>query len=133
MNKIEKIEAFKLRTKQFAIRIIKLFQNLPKTDEARIIGKQLLRSATSTAANYRAACRARSDADFFSKISIVLEEADETLFWIEIVIETEIMNGERLKPLYVQAEEIVKIIITIRNKRKSKYFTLNPLSSIFHH
>ena len=120
MNKIEKIEAFKLRTKQFAIRIIKLFQNLPKTDEARVIGKQLLRSATSTAANYRAACRARSDADFFSKISIVLEEADETLFWIEILIETEIMNGERLKPLYIEAEEIVKIINTISHNRKSK-------------
>jgi four helix bundle protein len=120
MNKIEQIEAFKLRTKQFAIRVIKLFQSLPKTDEARIIGKQLLRSATSTAANYRAACRARSDAEFFSKISIVLEEADETLFWIEILIETEMINEERLKPLYMEAEEIVKIINSIRYNLKSK-------------
>ncbi len=115
MNKIEHIEAFKIRTKQFAIRIIKLFQNLPKTDDARIIGNQLLRSATSTAA-----CRARSDAEFFSKIFIVLEEADETLFWIEILTESEIMNEERLKPLYLEAEEIVKIVNTIRYNRKSK-------------
>lgn len=120
MNKIEHIEAFKLRTKQFAIRIIKLFQNLPKTDDARIIGNQLLRSATSTAPNYTAVCRARSDAEFFSKIFIVLEEADETLFWIEILTESEIMNEERLKPLYLEAEEIVKIVNTIRYNRKSK-------------
>ncbi|HRP89130.1 MAG TPA: four helix bundle protein [Edaphocola sp.] len=70
MNKIEQIEALKRRTKDFTLRIIRLFQALPKTDEARIIGRQLLRSTTSVAANYRAACRARSDAEFFSKISI---------------------------------------------------------------
>lgn len=85
MNKLEKIEVFKKRTKEFALRIIKLYQHLPKNDEARIIGKQLLRSATPVAAYYRAACRARSDAEFFSKISIVVEEADESLFWLEII------------------------------------------------
>ena len=85
MNKIEQIEVLKQRTKDFALRIIRLFQALPKTDEARIIGKQLLRSTTSVASNYRAACRARSDAEFFSKISIVVEEADETLFWLELL------------------------------------------------
>lgn len=84
MNKIEKSEAFKLRTKQLSLRVIKLFQALPKTDEARILGKQLLRSSTSVAANNRAACWARSKAEFFSKISIAVEEADETLFWLEL-------------------------------------------------
>lgn len=75
MHTIEKIE-IKKRTKELAFRTIKLFQSLPKTDEARIIGKQLLRSSTSVAANYRASCRGRSDAEFFSKSSIVMEEVD---------------------------------------------------------
>lgn len=96
MQSIEKIEAFKRRTKLLSLRIIKLFQALPKTDEARIIGKQLLRAATSVAANYRAACRSRSEAEFFSKISIVVEEADETLFWLEILNEAKIVTTEKL-------------------------------------
>jgi len=96
---IDKIDAFKKRTKDLALRIIKLFQVLPKTDEARIIEKQLLRSATSVAANYRASCRARSDAEFFSKISIVVEEADETLFWLEMLFEAEIIPQEKLAAL----------------------------------
>jgi four helix bundle protein len=108
-------EAFKIRTKKFALRIIKLFQSLPKTDEARIIGKQLLRSATSTAANYRAVCRARSDAEFHSKISIVVEEADETVFWIETLGEAEIVKNERLKELLQEANEILKIVASSRS------------------
>ncbi|MEO5571131.1 MAG: four helix bundle protein [Bacteroidia bacterium] len=96
-------------------RIIKLFQNLPKTDEARIIGKQLLRSATSTSANYRAVCRARSDAEFHSKLSIVVEEADETVFWIEILIEAEIVKKERLNELLQEANEILKIVASSRS------------------
>ena len=73
-------EQFKKRTKQFALRMIKLFQALPSSDEACMIGKQLLRSSTSVAANYRAACRARSQAEFIAKIGVVIEEADESLF-----------------------------------------------------
>ena len=119
MNKIEKIEAFKLRTKQLSLRVIKLFQALPKTDEARILGKQLLRSSTSVAANHRAACRARSEAEFFSKISIVVEEADETLFWLELLREAEIISFEKLKSLLTEYEEVVKIVNTVRhNSRK---------------
>ena len=75
------VEAMKERTKKLVLRHIKLYQALPTTDEARIIGKQLLRSATSTGANYRASCRARSKGEFFSKLSITIEEADESLFW----------------------------------------------------
>jgi four helix bundle protein len=79
-NALDKARELQDRTKQLAIRIIRMFRALPKTDEARAIGKQLLRSATSAAANYRAACRARSKAEFVAKISIVLEEMDETVF-----------------------------------------------------
>ena len=114
-------EEFKLRTKKFSLRVIKLFQSLPKTDEARIIGKQLVRSSTSTAANYRAVCRSRSDAEFHSKLSIVVEEADETVFWIELLMESNIVKASRLIELNKEANEILKIVSTSRstfNKRR---------------
>ncbi len=119
-NQIDKIEQFKKRTKDFSLRIIRLFQALPKTTEAQIIGKQLLRSATSVAANYRATCRARSDAEFFSKISIVVEEADECLFWIELLQEAEIVPKERMEDLENESLQILKITNTIRHNSKRK-------------
>ena len=76
----------------FAVRVIKAFTQLPKEEAARIVGRQLLRSGTSLAANYRASCRARSAADFISKISVVTEETDETLFWLELLVEAEVMK-----------------------------------------
>lgn len=85
MSRIERARELQDRTKQFALRIIGAFSQLPKTEAARVIGKQFLRSGTSVAANYRAACRARSATDFISKISVVVEEADETLFWLELI------------------------------------------------
>ncbi len=118
MNDFEFRESLKNRTKLFAIRIIKLFKALPKTIESQIIGKQLLRSATSVAANYRSACRARSQSEFFSKISIVIEEADESMFWIEILFESEIMKKELLIDLYNENEEILKIMATTRKNSK---------------
>lgn len=120
MATVDKIEAFKLRTKGLSLRVIKLFQSLPKTDEARIIGKQLLRSATSVAANYRASCRARSGAEFYSKISIVVEEADETLFWLELLLEAQIISKEKLSLLMDEYEEVLKIVTTVRYNRKPK-------------
>lgn len=120
MEMIDKIEAFKKRTKLFSLNTIYLFRSLPNTDESRILGKQLLRSSTSVAANYRAACRARSDAEFFSKISIVVEEADEALFWLELISESGINNSEQLKALQKEAEELVKISNTIRHNKKKK-------------
>ncbi len=81
-------EELKFRTKQFAIRVIKLVEALPKNKIGHVLGKQLLRSATSVAANYRAACRARSKADFISKVAIVEEEPDESLFWLELIAES---------------------------------------------
>lgn len=114
-------EQFKVRTKRFALRVIKLFQALPKNAEAQIIGKQLLRSATSTAANYRAACRARSNAEFAAKIGVVLEEADESMFWIEILEESEIVNTLKLANLKQEAYELTAILAIIRkNANKNK-------------
>ena len=82
----------KLRTKKFALRVINLVQNLPKNKVADVVGHQLLRSATSVGANYRAACRARSQADFISKITIVEEEADECCYWLELICEAKIIE-----------------------------------------
>ncbi|MBR5957895.1 MAG: four helix bundle protein, partial [Salinivirgaceae bacterium] len=93
---------------------------LSKSGEEQVIGKQLLRSATSVGANYRAACRARSDNEFLSKISIVIEEADESEFWIELLIESNIIPKERLADLLQEAEEIVKIMVASRQTVKQK-------------
>ena len=82
---MKEFERLQERTRNFALRIIKLFRSLPKTDDARILGKQLLRSGTSIGANYRAAGRARFRAEFVAKLGIVLEEADETAFWLELM------------------------------------------------
>ena len=113
-------DELKQRTKQFTLRVIKLYQSLPKTTEAQIIGKQLFRSGTSVGANYRAACRARSNAEFHSKISIVIEEADETMFWLEILWEANIIKQELLQSLYKENEEIVKIMVTSRKNSEKK-------------
>ncbi len=102
-------EELKHRTKAFAIRIVKLFRSLPKTEEARIIGRQVLRSGTSVAANYRAVCRARSKAEFISKIGVVVEEADETVFWLEMLVETKIVPAQKLADLLKEANELLAI------------------------
>ncbi len=108
------IEEFKKRTKDFTLRNIKVFQSLPKSDEAKIIGKQLLRSASSVGANYRAVCRARSQAEFYSKLSITIEEADESLFWLEILVESSIVPENKLSELMKEAEEIIKVLSKAR-------------------
>ncbi|MCS7211164.1 MAG: four helix bundle protein [Chloroherpetonaceae bacterium] len=102
-------DELKARTKQFALRIIKLTEALPKTMTADVIGRQLLRSATSVAANYRSACRARSRADFVSKITVVEEEADETMFWLELIVESGLVSENRLADLYKEAKELTAI------------------------
>jgi four helix bundle protein len=83
-----KSEELRIRTKSFAVRIVKLFRSLPRTEEARVIGRQLLRSGTSVAANYRAVCRSRSRAEFIAKVGVVVEEADETVLWLELLVDT---------------------------------------------
>ena len=108
------------RTKAFSLRIIKLYQALPKTEEARIIGKQLLRSGTSVGANLRAATRSRSTAEFVSKLSIVAEEADECAFWMELMIESGIISPKKLGPLLNESIEITKIISVSRKSIRKK-------------
>ena len=106
------------RTKSFALRIIKLFRALPKTEEARVLGRQILRSGTAVAANYRSACRGRSRADFISKIGITVEEADETAFWLELLIDAGIVKKVRLEKLMVEANELVRIFQATRTTAK---------------
>ena len=111
----------KKRTKEFAKEIIELCRKLPDNREGRLIGNQIFRSGTSIAANYRAACRARSIADFISKLSIVEEEADETLFWLELIDEMKILDNSLLDPLMKENDEIIAIIVaSIKTSRKKK-------------
>lgn len=107
-------EALRARSKNFAIRVVKLFKALPRRQDAYVIGKQLLRSGTSVAANYRAVCRARSRAEFVAKMGVVVEETDETLFWLEIMAETEIIPAERLAALSTEAGELLRIFSASR-------------------
>jgi four helix bundle protein len=102
-------EDLKRRTKQFGLRVIKLVEALPNTPTAKTIGNQLLRSGMSVGANYRAACRGKSKADFIAKAGISLEEADECLYWMELIQEAEIIQAERLKDLSQEANELVAI------------------------
>jgi four helix bundle protein len=114
-----KHDNLKERTKQFALRIIRLVESLPKGRTSDVIGRQLLRSGTSVAANYRAACRARSTADFISKMGIVEEEADETIFWMEILVDTKIMEKKLLSDLMNEADELLAIFVaSIKTARK---------------
>ncbi|MFC1613608.1 four helix bundle protein [Patescibacteria group bacterium] len=104
----------KRRTKQFALRIIKLVNALPKNSTGRIIGNQLVRCGTSVAANYRAACRGRSKVEFISKLGVVIEEADESMFWLEVIIESSLMRQELVHPLLKEADEITAIMVASR-------------------
>ncbi|MFZ1219561.1 MAG: four helix bundle protein [Chthoniobacterales bacterium] len=97
------------RTKQFALRIMKLVGALPKTIQGRAIGNQLMRSGASVAANYRAACRGRSKLEFIAKLGTVEEEADETAFWLELIIEGELLSAKQIQPLLAEALELVAI------------------------
>jgi len=109
----------KVRTKDFALPIINLYRKLSRTEEARVIGKQDLRSGTSIGANYRAACRSRSRAEFISKISIVLEEADETVFWLELLLESEVFPRSRIACLLIEANELTSIFVASLRTSKS--------------
>ena len=99
----------KLRTRQFAIRIVSVIRSLPRTREGDVIGKQLLRSGASVAANYRAVCRSRSQAEFISKMNVVVEETDETVFWLEFLVDTELVSEEKLRFLLKEGNELLAI------------------------
>ncbi|MFZ3210699.1 MAG: four helix bundle protein [Terriglobales bacterium] len=112
-------EQLRERTKQFAFRIIRLFKSLPRSTEALILGKQLLRSGTAVAANYRAVNRARSRAEFIAKIGVVLEEADETVFWLEALTEAGVVKPALLAPLLREANELAAIFAASQRTARS--------------
>src|SRR5260370_30314291 len=107
MNMLDQAEAMRLRTKQFAIRIVSVARSLPRTREGDVIGKQLLRCGTAVAANYRAVCRSRSKAEFISKMNVVVAEADETVFWLELLGDTGVVPSEKLLFLLKEANELL--------------------------
>src|SRR6266481_6054313 len=109
----------KERTKQFALRILKLVAALPKSIEGRAVANQLVRCGTSVAANYRAACRARSKSEFVAKMGVVLEEADETQLWLELLIEGKLVPVKRVEPLLEKASELVAIFVASRKSASS--------------
>ena len=110
----------RVRTKRFAIRIIKLYGSLPKRTEVQVIGKQILKSGTSVGANYREAYRARSDAEFISKLGICLQELDETAYWLELLEEAEIIKPTLLTDLHDETNQLIAIFTTISKNRKGK-------------
>jgi four helix bundle protein len=109
----------KERSKQFALRVVRLFRALPKNTDAQVMGKQLLRCGTSVAANYRAACRARSRAEFVARIGIVAEEADESVFWLEMLTESDSVKVERLDGLLKEGRELTAIFTAAQDTIRS--------------
>ena len=107
-------QELKQRTKHFALRVLKLVSALPKTIEGRAIANQLVRSGTSVAANYRAACRSRSKTEFVARMGVVLEEADETQLWLELIIEAKLLPSKRVQLLWSEASELVAICVSSR-------------------
>jgi len=122
-------EQMKARTKNFALRIVRLYQSLPKAEENRVIGRQVLRSGTSVGANYRAVCRARSDKDFLSKLGIVIEETDETAFWIELLIEADLVPAAKLAPLLQETNELLAIFGATQRTLKARLGKSKPGST----
>jgi four helix bundle protein len=116
--------AFKARTRELGLRVIRLVEALPRGRASDVIARQVLRSATSVGANYRAACRAKSTADMIAKLSIVEEEADETLYWLELLVEADLMPKTRLADLMRETDEIIAMTVasikTLRTKRIGK-------------
>jgi len=113
--KIMKTDNLKQRTKEYALQVIRLVRALPSKPEGWVIGKQLLRSGTSVGANYRAACRARSRAEFVAKLGIVIEEADESAFWLDLIIESGLLKEDLVEPILKETDEILAIMISSSN------------------
>ena len=112
-------EELKQRTKSFALRVLKLVAALPNNTQGRTIGGQLVRAGTSVGSNYRAACRGRSKAEFIAKLGTVEEEADESAFWLELVIEGSLLNAKQVQPLLDEANELTRIMASSRITAKS--------------
>ncbi|MEO2012948.1 MAG: four helix bundle protein [Fuerstiella sp.] len=113
------MEGLRDRTKQFALRVIRLYASLPRSTAAQVMGKQVLRSGTSVAANFREASRARSDAEFIAKLGIVEQELDETTLWFELLVESDIVSDSKLTELMNEADQFIRIIVTAIKTTKS--------------
>ena len=113
-------DELKKRTKQFGLRVIRLVESLPNTKTASTIGSQLLRSGTSVGANYRAACKGRSKAEFIAKLGVVEEEADESAYWIEMLVEAKVVKINSVRELQAEAEELTAIMAQSRMTAKQK-------------
>ena len=109
-----------IRTKQFALEVIRFCESLPKDETSRTLGRQLLRAGTSVGANYRAVCRAKSKPDFISKFKTVLEEADESAFWIELLVDASKINSQSAAPLLREAGELTAIAMASINTARGK-------------
>ena len=133
-------EDLKARTKQFAIRVLKLVAALPNSVSGRTAGGQLARSGTSVGSNYRAACRGRSKPEFIAKLGVVEEEADESAFWMELIIEGGLLKKQAVEPLLSEANELAKIMArsrisasaTLKNSSKSQLAIANRQSEMAH-
>ena len=121
-------EGLKARTRAFALRIIRLAESLPDTPTAKVVRNQMIRCGTSVGANYRAACRARSKADFVSKMGIVEEETDETIYWMELLVDADIVKRPRIADLLDEADQILSIVIS--SIKTAKGIRTNPQSAI---
>ncbi len=127
-------EELRARTKAFALRVIKLVDALPRRSSGQAIGNQLVRSGTAFGANYRAACRARSDAEFVAKLGVVVEESDESGYWLELIIEGALLKSKRVQPLLDESNELLAIFSsahsTLRHKMPVKRHTRRRTSRL---
>jgi four helix bundle protein len=110
----------RVRTKTFALRIVRMFSSLPKTTEAQVVGRQLLRSGTSIGANYREAFRARSKLEFIAKCGDCLREIEETAYWLELLVDAGIVSRNKLQPLRHECDELTAIFVTILKRAKER-------------
>jgi len=115
----ERLQDLKDRTKKYALRIIKLHSSLDKSQVAKVLGNQILRSGTSVGAQFREGCRAKSDADLISKLQGCIQELEESIYWMELLIDTEVFKKEKLEPLIQESEELIAIFVSIINKIKN--------------
>ncbi len=120
LNKQMSFEDLRKRTKQLGLGIIRMAETLPRTSTSFVIARQLIRSGTSVGANYRAACRARSHAEFIAKLGIVEEECDESLYWMEMLVESGLVNPEKVKEVMKEGTEILAVIVASRKTAKSR-------------
>src|SRR5438270_3812118 len=115
-------EQLRERTKQFSYRILRLYRSLPRSGEAKVVGHQVLRSGTAVAANYRAVCRARSKAEFVAKMGIVVEEADETVYWLELISDNGILPKPKMTDLLKEATELAAIFTASHQTSKARRY-----------